>query len=158
MPSLPSSYNPFEAPNAFRDLGIDLFASDAELQVRIEALSAEMDALTDEQKGRRVQQFQDALKVLRNARQRAVASIVQVDHLSDDQIMRRLEEAGGLDPQEFALEDADISQILIEGEDLNLAVSDFGDVQTEPALMIDIDEIVGVVGDDYGDRHFEFEL
>jgi hypothetical protein len=158
MALLPSSYDPFEAPNAFRDLDIDLFDSDAALQKRIESLSAEMDGLDEEQKNRRVQQFQDALKVLRNARQRAVAAVVQIDHLSDDLVMRRLEEAGELKPEEFALDDADINQVLIEGEDLSLAAPDFGEVAIEDAMMIQIEDIIEIAGEDHGDRSFNFEL
>lgn len=158
MPTLPNSYNPFESGNSFTDLGIDLFDSDAAIAKRIEEISAELDRLPEEQKGKRVTQFQDALKTLRNTRLRATAAVVHVDHVNEDLVGRRLAEFGPVDRGEFGLPDVDMDQVIIEGDDLNLAMPDFGEVEVDGDLMIELDEIFAALPEEAAERHFDFEL
>lgn len=155
---LPPSHNPFSVADPFRDMGIDLFAAEKEIQARIEAISSELDALPESEKNKKLQVFQDALKALKSVRQRAIAGILQIDRPGVDQIRKRLQALGIADTEQPSLPAPDLSQVLLEGENVELARSDFVEIAPLSKLMIDVDGVANTLVEDVIERHFEFEL
>ena len=158
MPLLPNDQDPFAKASVYRDLGLDPFADTDTVNARAALLTDEVELLPEEQRARRREEVQDALRTLRSTRLRILINAVVLDPLNHRRIVELLREIGTIDPAALQLPALDLQQVLHEGEHLALMTQDFGPLAPEAALQLDAAELQRLLQAQPAPKMFQWDV
>lgn len=138
---LPDERNPLARKSIYELLGIRPYADTQEVNARLEELIQELQALPEAQRAARMSVFQEAQKMLKNARLRVLVNALVSNHIDDKRVLELLAQIAEIEPEQRQLPPLSLDQVLIEGEDMELSQQDFKEVAADPTLAIDFSEI-----------------
>jgi hypothetical protein len=158
MPVLPDDRNPFARPTLYDELDIRPYADSDELNQRLQQVAVQLEKLPESERKHRSEILQDASKTLRGTRLRVLVNAMLLDPINSRRLTELLRQLGELTPDQLQLPELDISQVVIEGESIEMAQQDFKPVSEEPSLMIALQGMAEMASKRTPEKHFHWDL
>lgn len=158
MSMLQPQFDPFRQAGIYEEVGVDPYASADEVNLRLQAMAADLEQLSDADKAAKIGNFQDAVKKLKSPRNRVLLNCLLIDKLNTDHVVNllaRLPENLRIDT--LKLPPLDVSSIVIEGENEEIAQVDFKDVAEDASLNLDLQAVNELLRRQHEPRHVTFE-
>jgi hypothetical protein len=158
MATLEPEYDPFRRLGFYEELDVDPYASSEEINAKLEELSERMEEMSDADKAQRMGFFQDLMKTLKSPRNRVLANMLILDANNTRDVLKRLAKLPeNLHIDSLKMPPLDVSSILTEGENEDIARVDFQDVEEDASLEIDLDAVRDLLKQEPQPRHVTFE-
>lgn len=158
MARLSEQNNPFKRRTLYEILDIPPYADNEAVSARLEQLMNEMEALPEEKRSRHLPALQEALKTVKSTRLRVLVNALLLDRLNHRRAVEILRHTGKLDEDQLKLPELDFSQVLVEGESLEIASQDFKDVPTLDELELDLKAINEILLSEPPERVYSWDL
>lgn len=158
MPILPDDANPFRRESVYRQLEIPTYASSSEVSARLKELQEEIEQLpvTAREKKKRI--LQQGLKSLRSLRMRVLLNALEHDHIYPELLLELLQRSVDQASSEQGLPELGLEQLIVEGDSLAFARSDFAQVERDEQLGIEVAELGRIFARRTCEPHYLFEL
>ncbi|OVE81032.1 hypothetical protein BVY04_04265 [bacterium M21] len=158
MSMLSPEFDPFRKQALYDDLEIDAYADAETINARLEEVGKELEGLPDAERAKRSATFQEALKKLKNPRDRTLLNAMCLDKVNVNHLVNELtQRADNLDIKNLKMPPLDVSSIMFEGENEEIAKVDFQDVDTDPDLELDTHDVEQLLNDEPIYRHVTFD-
>lgn len=158
MAKIPKEYDPFAQPSLYDELGLDPYADTETVNERLQAFAGELEALPDKEKNAKMAVFQQAMKKLKNPRNRVPVNILIPDKLCKPLLLTQFSEAEqSLQVSDLKMPSMDVSSILTEGDLLEFAQADFREIELPDTLTVDHEELERELKAEAVPRYISFE-
>ena len=158
MSGIKDKYNPF-IHTIYDELNVDPYCSTDELEMNLDILVERFEELSKVEQDEQMADFQNTLQLLKTPRLRILLNALILDKVNVKYILNIL---GSLQETElsdgnYRMPNQGLEQLLIEGESLELANSDFEDIESISELEINFQEIKTVLHQIPETRYFVFD-
>jgi len=156
MPKLPDDKNPLLKNDIYKKLKIDPFASEEDIKGSLKNFSVK--SLPPEEQKEQLDSLKEKLKILRNSSSRVRLNALVLDKVDFKTVENRLKHLPSIESEQVQLPKADLSQVYIEGQCLEIAEEDFQPVNRVEDFEMNLSSINYFLYKNNIERHIIFDL
>ncbi len=155
MAVLPDRYHPFRKKNIYEKLDIGPYAGDEEIKDALRNLSLE--TLPAEERKKQTELLKKELKALKQNHARVQLNTLYLEKVDIRVVGERLKHLPNLETEKIELPKPSLSQVFIEGNDIETSEQDFQSQEADPTMEFNFDDVKEVLTREIAENEIFFD-